>query len=87
MTQFFYTAQHIMRQAGRKSPTAAVQLRPHLPAPEAVMVSGRGAAGWSLSTWRQVARTRRSPLKEDLLAVIDRLQEEETGLGEKYSQA
>lgn len=87
MTQFFYTAQHIMRQAGRKSPTAAVQLKPHLPAPEAVMVSGRGAAGWSLSTWRQVAKTRRSPLKEDLLRVIDRLQVEESELSEKHSRA
>ena len=50
------------------------------------MVSGRGAAGWSLSTWRQVAKTRRSPLKEDLLGVIDRLQAEESDLGDKYTK-
>ena len=86
MTQFFYTAQHMMRQAGRKSPTAAVQLKPYMPAPEVVMVSGRGAAGWSLSTWRPVAKTRRSPLKEDLLGVIDRLQAEESDLGYKYTK-
>lgn len=86
MTQFYYTAQFIMRRAGRKSPTAAVQLKPHMPTPEAVMVSERGAVGWSLATWQQVAKTRQPKLQHDLLKVIAELRAEEAALAEKYTK-
>lgn len=48
------------------------------------MVSGRPAAGWTLATWREWAEKRRSPLREDVLAVLDELEREEQPLIERY---
>lgn len=84
MTQFLYTAGYVMRRAGRKSPSAGVQLQRHLPSPEGVLVSDRAAAAWTLKTWRSVAQTRRLPLREDLLATLDELEEEQAALTDRY---
>lgn len=84
MTQFYYSGQYFLKRAGRTSPNAFAQIKNVMPAPEAVMVSGRAAAGWSLPTWRQVAQSRQERLKKDMLAAAEELQTEETELSEKY---
>lgn len=87
MTQLYYTAQFMMQRAGRKSPSAAVQLEKNLPVPDAVIVMPkRGTPGFSLLTWEQFAKTRQPKLREDLLKVIKELREEESTLVEKYTK-
>jgi hypothetical protein len=86
MTQFLYTSAYVMRRAGRRSPTAGVQLHRYLPSPDGVMVSDRAAAGWTLEEWRKLAETRSPQLRADLLALIDVLAQEQSELRERYEQ-
>ncbi|MEO4039901.1 hypothetical protein [Micrococcus luteus] len=83
-TMFYYTATQMMIQAGRKSPNAAHQLLQYMPAPDALIVAPRPTSGWTLASWRAVARTRTQPLRDDLLATIERLELEERELEEKW---
>lgn len=86
MTQFLYTSAYVMRRAGRRSPTAGVQLHRYLPSPDGVMVSDRAASGWTLDEWRNLAETRSPQLREDLLAIITTLEREQDELREKYEK-
>lgn len=86
MTQFLYTSAYVMRRAGRRSPTAGVQLHRYLPSPDGVMVSDRAASGWTLDEWRNLAESRSPQLREDLLAIITTLEREQDELREKYEK-
>lgn len=88
MTQFYYSGQYLWRRMGRavNGFTQVQAQKGVLPAPEAVLVSGRAASGWSLSTWRQVANTRRSSLKAEMLKAINQLEREEVELSQKYAK-
>lgn len=85
MTRLYYTGQYLIRRAGRQ-PNSFTQIKHHMPAPEALMVSGRPAAGWSLETWRTIAETRSGALKKDMLAAIDELEAEAAELEKKYKK-
>lgn len=84
-TSFYYTAPQMMAQAGRTSPNAAHQVAEYMPTPDALIVAPRPTKAWSLATWRAFARTRIQPLQDDLLATIERLQQEERELEEKWA--
>lgn len=86
MTQFCYSGQYLLKRAGRTSPNAFSQIKAHMPEPETVLVSGRSATGWTLETWRKVAKTRAQQLQEDMLAAIDELEAEEAALIQKYKK-
>lgn len=83
MTQFYYSGQYMVKRA-KRSANVYQQFSHHMPPAEAVLVSGRAAAGWSLSTWRQIAETRKESLRKDLLIAIGELQQEEAELAKKY---
>lgn len=84
MTEFFYGVQEVARKANR-SASSGRQWSYLLPSPEAVLVSSRSAVGWKLSTWREFAKGRQEPLREDLLKTLSELEDEERELYRKYN--
>jgi len=85
MTRLYYTGQYLMRRTGRP-PNSFTQIKHHMPEPEALMVSGKPAAGWTLDTWRKVAATRAPKLQDDMLAAIDELEAEAAEVEKKYKK-
>lgn len=85
MTEFYYGGQYIWKRMDRAL-NGFIQIEKQegvLPPADGVVVSTRPRPGWTLSTWREVAHTRRAPLKKALLEVIEELEREEIKLAEK----
>lgn len=87
MTEFYYGGQYIWKRMD-KALNGFIQVRDQkvLPPAEGVVVSDNPRPGWTLSTWREVAHTRRSPLKEHLLEAIEELEREEVELASKVQK-
>lgn len=86
MTKLFYGGQYIMRRSGRTSANSfGQQMQPNMPPPDSVHVSEtKPVYAWTLDTWEKVAETRRAKLREDMLAAIAELREEEAELRKQY---
>ncbi|MGP5700722.1 hypothetical protein ACTXPA_17615 [Glutamicibacter arilaitensis] len=74
MTEYFYGTRDMARRLDRAI-NVAVQWDKVLPEADVVLYSGtKPSKGWSLSTWRDFASSRREPLRTDLLTVIEHLE-------------
>lgn len=83
MTEFYYGVQEMARKANR-SASSGQQWYRNMPPAEAVMVSKRSAAGWTLETWKEFAESRQEPLRGDLLKTIETLEADERDLYRKF---
>lgn len=86
MTKLYYGGQYIMRRSNRLSPGSFGAMASTMPPPDSVHVSEmkKPVHAWTLDTWEKVAMTRRESLRDDMLAAIAELREEEPALRKQY---